>query len=98
MNIKKEFSIQDYYQQIADAQKKIEELRAVCNHLEFQVNMYMWRPGAMQPQRICKACDAVVPGITEEETKKAWDEWTMGCLTNSGAGSFTVFNNGIKNG
>jgi uncharacterized protein with PIN domain len=67
--------IGDYYKQIKDAQGKIAELQAKCNHMIFKVHMYMWRPGAMQPQRICNSCNAVVPGITEEEANKAWEEW-----------------------
>jgi hypothetical protein len=73
----------DYYKQIADAQTKIEELRAKCEHRIFEVHMYMWRPGAMHPQRICTSCDAIVPGVTERETEQAWLDWNKGINTSS---------------
>lgn len=72
---KSESDIAEYYKQISDAQAKIEEIKAKCPHNLFEVHMYMWRPGAMQPQRICTSCSAVIPGVTQEETDKAWQEW-----------------------
>ena len=70
-----ESNVAEYYEQIRKAQSKIQQIQAACSHLIFEIHMYMWRPGAMNPQRICKACNAVLPGITPEEEVKAWDEW-----------------------
>jgi len=72
-----EMSVSEYYEQIRKAQSKIQQIQAKCLHLVFEIHMYMWRPGAMQPQRICKACNKVLHGITEEETKNAWEEWKI---------------------
>lgn len=72
---KKEKGIADYYEEIRSAQGKIEEIRSKCPHANVEVHMYMWRPGAMTPQRICTSCDAVVPGVTQVEESIAWAEW-----------------------
>lgn len=75
-------TVRDYQYQISVAQEKIKELQAKCEHINFKVMFNSWRPGAMQPARICDSCAAVVPGITEEESQKLWD--AHGRITQSG--------------
>lgn len=68
-------SIEDYYSQIRDAQAKIEEIRSKCDHSTHKVVMYSWRPGAMQPSRVCETCDKYLEAATEEESKEIWDKF-----------------------
>lgn len=68
-------TVGDYQLQILHAQEKIKELQTKCQHEEFQVAFYSWRPGAMNPARICTSCQALVEGVTEEESKQLWDSW-----------------------
>jgi hypothetical protein len=75
---KRETTIYDCYDIIRAAEKKIQEIRMACPHTQTYLGMHMWRPGAFDAQKICVSCDAVVPGITEEQRKKVWDEWNKG--------------------
>jgi hypothetical protein len=93
---KSEVGVAEYYKQISEAQTKIEETRANCPHRVFEVHMYMWRPGAMHPQRICVSCDAVVPGVTEDESNKAWLEWSNEMQNNSNNLANNIVNLGNK--
>lgn len=68
-------TVQDYQRIINKCQNKILELQNSCPHPSYTVQMYSWRPGAMQPTRMCDYCQACLIGITEEEIKKMWDEW-----------------------
>jgi len=72
---KEEKTIQDYEQIITHAQIKIQELQAQCNHAKVQVGMFMSRPGCVMPTKICMSCNMPVPGITQEESDRAWEEW-----------------------
>lgn len=71
-------TVQDYQLQITHAQEKIKELQSKCVHDNFKVMFYSWRPGAMQPTRICDSCSAVVPGVTEEESNSLWHTYHKG--------------------
>jgi hypothetical protein len=73
--IKKEMSVAEYYEQIANAQAKIAELQAKCNHLEYEVAFYMWRPGSMFPARICKTCNFCIKEADHTESEKLWAEY-----------------------
>ena len=68
-------TVQDYQAAIQNAQQKIKELQDKCKHESFTVMFYSWRVGSYHPQRVCDSCNAVVPGITEEEQAKQWKEW-----------------------
>lgn len=70
----RELTVYDYQKQIAEAQDKIAALQAKCEHRETEVVMYMWRPGAMQPQRVCQSCSHVSEA-SDEETIKLWTQW-----------------------
>jgi hypothetical protein len=59
--------IDTLYKKSKSIQDKIDALRKKCPHKAYRVAWYSWRPGAMDPQRLCKACDAVLPGITYAE-------------------------------
>jgi hypothetical protein len=72
MFIKRAQTVQDYQLQILHAQDKIKELQAKCDHLEFDVTFYSWRPAAMQPARICKSCNVWISNATDEESKQLW--------------------------
>lgn len=61
--------------EIAAIQKQIETIQSVCPHISYEVVMYSWRPGAMNPTRVCVCCKGVIPGITQEESKKLWEEY-----------------------
>lgn len=69
--------VETYQEMIRLGEKHLEEVRKDCPHKEWGVAMYAWRPGAMQPQRICTTCGGIVQGVTEEEMKKCWEEWEM---------------------
>jgi len=56
-------------------QTRIDKIRKECPHLIYEVVMYMWRPGAMHPQRICTECGDTIPGITYQEDKACWKDY-----------------------
>ena len=62
-------------EQIRKLQERIQELQSFCKHEHYTVTFYSWRPGAMDPARICNKCSAVVEGITSEESHKLWNEY-----------------------
>ena len=68
-------TVQEYQTEIMETRAKIRELQDKCTHPNYEVHMYMWRPGAMHPQRLCTTCEALLPGTTQEETDAAWAEW-----------------------
>ena len=70
-------TVQDYQLQIAQAQEKIRDLQAKCEHPNFEVMFYSWRPGALQPSRVCKTCNFSFEA-SEEETKRLWDRYNKG--------------------
>lgn len=75
---KKEKTVVDYYEEIRKAQKEIEVIRLNCPHSVKELVMYMHRPGALSPSYVCKKCDVNLGSATEEDSKKAWDEWNKG--------------------
>ena len=87
-------NIDKLYKRIENTQKQIEKLRKECKHKSFRVELYSWRVGSYLPQRLCKKCDAVVPGITEKESKPFYDSMqaTFGQGTALGNPSFTITN------
>lgn len=66
-------TVGDYQLQIARAQDKIKELQAKCPHTDFKVGWFSWRPGAMQPSRICTSCGFLIGYATEEEARQLRD-------------------------
>ena len=72
--MKKNRPVDKLYTQIEEAQKNLDTIRQECKHEKFRLGLYSWRVGSVVPQRICEECDAVVPGITEEEVKQVMDE------------------------
>ena len=84
---KRDTTIQDCYDIIRAAERKIEQLRAACPHTGTRLGMFMSRPGAFHPSILCTSCDAVVPGITDEQSKQVWDDWNKG----SSFGVITTF-------
>lgn len=75
MFIKRGKTVQDYQLQILHAQEKIMELQKQCKHERFTPVSMFWRTGSFFPQRVCNSCNAIVEGITEEESEKVWDDW-----------------------
>lgn len=63
-------TVGDYHLQIARAMDKIKELQAKCDHKDFRVGYFSWRPGVMQPSRICVSCSFLIGDATEEEARK----------------------------
>lgn len=63
---------------INQAQIELEEIRKNCSHNFWFVGMWSWRIGAYQPSRICGDCQNSIPGITEEESNKCWDDFNGG--------------------
>lgn len=61
--------------EIADIQEIIKTIQSVCPHVSYEIVMYSWRPGAMNPSRICACCRDVISGITDEEARKLWNEF-----------------------
>ena len=56
-------------------QRSVENIREICPHNSFSVLMFAWRPGALQPRRICDWCGGLVEGVTEDEKIYCWAEW-----------------------
>lgn len=63
-------TVGDYQLQIARAQEKIKELQAKCDHKDFKVGFFSWRPGSMVPSRICTSCSFRIGDATEEEARQ----------------------------
>lgn len=77
-------TVEDYQLQIAHAQDKIRELQSQCAHANTKVGFWSWRPGAMQPARLCEDCRAIVGEATPEESKKLWDAYHGSVQTTAG--------------
>lgn len=84
--VKRAETVQDYQLQIQHAQEKIAELQAKCKHDSFTVMFWSYRPGAMHPARVCDKCNALVPGITEQESNELFSKQILqnGLITNAG--------------
>ena len=65
-------TVQDYRDEISEAQKKIEEIQNSCNHPSHKVVMFSWRVGAYHPSRMCKICCLLISGVTQEESDECW--------------------------
>jgi hypothetical protein len=71
-------SVHEIYPIIQAYEARRDELRANCKHVSSTPKMYMWRVGSFNPYLICDECDALVHGITEEQSKAVWEEWSKG--------------------
>lgn len=60
-------TVNDYQNDIQKAQEEIQKIQKSCTHTNFYTGMYSWRPGAMNPSRICSDCYLPLSGITQEE-------------------------------
>lgn len=69
---KKDKTVSEYHLLIQEMQAKIAELQAKCEHTEFDVAMYSWRPGAMQPSKVCRNCCVYLGEASQEESEQAW--------------------------
>lgn len=58
--MKKNRPVDKLYKTIANAQKKLEAIRAKCKHKKTHIGLYSWRIGAMDNAELCNACDAVI--------------------------------------
>ncbi len=56
-------------------EKELQEIRDKCTHPGYFTGMWSWRIGAYNPARICSECRICIAGITEEESKKVWDDF-----------------------
>ncbi len=58
---------------IADAGARIQFLQESCRHPGYQVGWWSWRPGAMEPRKICDVCHAPIgcPSAEEERVFRA---------------------------
>lgn len=61
-----------YREIIETCNQRIKDIQGGCEHDDYEVGMYQWRPGAMTAQRICLDCGDLVPGITDDEVLSAW--------------------------
>lgn len=78
--------IMAYRDIIETCNQRIKDIQTGCEHDNCDLGMYMSRPGAMSPQRICADCDAIVPGITEEEAAPIWDEFNKEDISKTNIG------------
>jgi len=67
-------TVDDYFAIIAEAHHKINELQIKCKHEITENGWFAWRPGAMQPSKMCKICHVRVGDVTEEESQKMWNK------------------------
>jgi len=67
-------SVDKLQTQIMNLQAKIAELQKQCNHKDFEVAFYSWRPGAMNPSHICVKCRMYLGEATSEESSKLWHD------------------------
>lgn len=80
--------VEECYQQIADAEAKLRQFRASCQHEKFIVGLWSYGPGRTYPSRICDECGLPILGITPEEMLSV----------GVGVPGTTVFQNGISVG
>jgi len=60
--------INELYKIIEKSNKEIEKIRKNCKHDKgYTVNLYSWRLGSLNPERICNTCGGLLPGVTKEE-------------------------------
>ena len=74
-------TVNDYYLIIANAQDKIKELQAKCEHKEFRVGFYSYRPGSLVPSRICTTCSHLIGNATDEESEALRNKYGFNQLT-----------------
>ncbi len=53
--------------------KKIQALREICKHPTYEIKLYSWRPGRIDPRKICEDCHAVIGAPETEEDKEIGD-------------------------
>ena len=68
-------TVQDYQLQILHAQEKILELQNKCTHESSSPVMWMSRPGAFNPAKVCNSCNAYLGEPTREESDLLWKEF-----------------------
>lgn len=68
-------TVAELQSEISELQNTIIKIQSECQHPGHDLVMWSWRPGALNPSRICTACRAQVAGITPEESKQVWDEF-----------------------
>jgi len=59
--MKKNRPVDKLYKTIANAQKKLDAIRAKCKHKKTRMGLYSWRIGAVANAELCNKCDAVIP-------------------------------------
>lgn len=68
-------TVQQLHTEIAQLQEEVRQIQQSCEHAAFHVFMWSWRPGSLQPCRICNTCSSPLPGITEVEANACWDAY-----------------------
>ena len=68
-------TVPELQKEITDIQAIIKTIQQVCPHLAWTFEMYSWRIGALNPVRLCVCCKGVIPGITDEEARKVWEDF-----------------------
>jgi len=68
-------TVHDYELQILLAKEQIKKLQEKCTHKEYEVLMYSYRVGALQPSHVCKFCNVCLGEATPEESELLWKEW-----------------------
>lgn len=67
--------VSELHEIIRAAEQELAVIKAECPHKTSTPGMYMSRPGAFEACLICDRCRAPVNGITEEQSKKVWDNF-----------------------
>jgi hypothetical protein len=78
-------TVPELQQEIQTLQNQIGEIQKNCSHPAYEVVMYSWRPGAHYPSRVCDVCQALISGLTEEESKNCWTDFYKSNPIYSGA-------------
>lgn len=74
-------SVHNLFQEISKLQAEVQKIQATCPHTTTSVKMYSWRPGALNPVRLCNDCMAVTKiTVTESEYTQCWADFNKGTL------------------
>lgn len=52
--------VQSLYDQIKAATERLNEIRQSCIHPVFYEGYYSWRPGCIDPKKLCSVCGEVL--------------------------------------
>jgi hypothetical protein len=68
-------TVTEYQDVIQECERRMQHIRSSCQHPDYELTMWSYRPGAYYPCRMCKLCRYPITGITQEEIDSTWEDF-----------------------